>query len=113
MDKDYAPDLDMGSFLENRKATLESMNLSSTLIRENKDKMYSKVFYLFSLIFAVLIAIFSEYLNWLMILLFIDFSLFLLVLPAKRFYKRRRELAKQHYKIIDRLKEFGINIDKM
>ena len=57
-DKNYALDLDEGEYLSNRKTTIESMNLSTSLIKDNKTKIYSKVFYVFSLIFAVLIAVF-------------------------------------------------------
>lgn len=102
-----------GDFLTNRKTTIESMNLSTSLIKKNRENMYSKIFYVFSLIFAVLIAVFSSYLNWTMVLFFIDFSLLLLVWFAKEYNKQRQQLAKDHYKIIDRLKEFGIKIDKM
>ena len=112
-DKDYAIDLDEGDYLSNRKATSESMNLSTALIKKNREDIYSKIFYVFSLIFAVLIAVFSNYLNWGMVLLFIDISLLFLVWFAKDYNTRRKELAKHHYKIIDRLREFGIKIDKL
>ncbi len=112
-DNDYALDLDDGDYISNRKATINSMNLSTDLIKENRKEMHSKIFYVFSLIFAIFIAVFSNYLNWAMILLFMDIALFFLVYFANEYYKRRKKLAKQHYKIIDRLKEFRINIDKM
>lgn len=112
-DKNYAPDLSDGDFLTNRKTTIESMNLSTLLIKQNREGIYSKLFYVFSLLFGVLIAIFSSYLNWTMVLLFVDFSLLFLVWSAKEYNKRRQELVKDHYKIIDRLKEFGIKIDKI
>ncbi|MCW8966409.1 MAG: hypothetical protein OQK82_06965 [Candidatus Pacearchaeota archaeon] len=111
--KHYAVDLGGGDFVSNRKNTIDSMNLSTALIKENRNKIYSKVFYSFSLIFAVLIAVFSNYLNWTMVLLFIDITLIFLVFCAKEYYKERRILSKQHYKIIDRLNEFGIKINKM
>ena len=38
--------------------------------------------------------------------------MFFLVWNAKDYYKRRNELRKGHYKIIDRLAGFGIKIDK-
>lgn len=112
MDKHYALDLDEGGYLANRKTTIESMNLSSRLIKENKEKMFSKIFYVFSLIFAVLIAVFSNSLDWLMVLLFIDISLSFLVWFGKDYSKQRKILAKDHYKIINRLKEFEINVEK-
>ncbi len=112
-DKDYALDLDDGDYLSNRKGTINSMNLSTNLIRENRKEMYSKIFYFFSLIFSIFIAVFLNYLNWAIILFFMDIALFFLVYFANEYYKRRKILAEQHYKIIDRLKEFGININKM
>lgn len=112
-DKNYALDFDGGDYSFNRKSTIESMNLSTSLIKKNREQMYSKVFYVFSLIFAVLIAVFSNNLNWMMVLLMIDIALLFLVCFAKEYYKQRRALAKDHYKIIDRLGEFGIKIDKM
>lgn len=112
-DRDYNIELDTGSYSENKDKTIQSMNLSSSLIRQNREKMYSKIFYVFSLNFAVLIAIFSDSLNWLVIFFFIDLSMAFLVWNAKDYYKRRKELGKGHYKIIDRLREFGIKIDKM
>lgn len=112
-DKDYALDLDYGDYSSNRKTTIESMNLSTALIKQNRESIYSKIFYVFSLIFGVLIAVFSSHLNWGMVLFFIDISLLFLVWFAKDYNKRRKELAKHHYKIIDRLEEFGIKIDKL
>ena len=112
-DKDYAVDLDNGDYLSNRKTTIESMNLSTALIKKNREDMYSKIFYVFSLIFAILITVFSSYLNWGMVLFFIDISLLFLVWFAKDYNKRRKDLAKHHYKIIDRLEEFGIKVDKL
>jgi len=112
-DKNYVLDLDDGDYLSNRKATIDSMILSTSLIKENREKIYTKVFYVFSLIFAVLIAIFSSNLNWIMVLFFIDISLLFLVWFAKEYYKQRKILAIDHYKIIDRLGEFNIKIDKI
>ncbi len=113
IDKNYALDLDGGDYLSNRKTTIESINLSTSLIKDNRAKMYSKVFYVFSLIFAVLIAVFSNYINWAMVLFFINLSLLFLVWFAKDYNEQRKKLAKDHYKIIDRLKEFNIKIDKI
>jgi len=113
MDKNYNVELDEGSFSANRKSTIESMNLSTSLIKENRKEIHSKVFYVFSLIFAVLIAVFSNSLNWTMVLFFIDIALFFLLWFAKEYYKQRIILAKDHYKIIDRLKEFRISIEKI
>lgn len=112
-DKDYAIDLDNGDYSSNRKATIESMNLSTALIKQNREGIYSKIFYVFSLIFAVLITVFSSYLNWIMVLFFMNISLLFLVWFAKDYNKRRKELAKHHYRIIDRLAEFGIKLDKI
>jgi Ca2+/Na+ antiporter len=113
MDKEYNLDLDTGSYFENRDKTIQSMNLSTSLIRQNRDKIYSKIFYVFSLIFTVFIAMFSNSLNWLAIFFFLDLSMIFLVWNAKEYCKRRNELGKGHYKIIDRLTEFEIKIDKM
>ncbi len=112
-DKDYTLDLDYGNYSSNLKTTMESMNLSTTLIKKNREDIYSKIFYVFSLIFGVLIAVFSSYLNWGMVLFFIDISLLFLVWFAKDYNKRRKELAKDHYKIINRLMKFGIKLDKI
>lgn len=112
-DKNYVLDLDGGDYSFKRKATIDSMNLSTSLIKENRGQMYSKMFYIFSLIFAVLIAIFSNNINWVMILFFIDIALLFLIWFAKEYYTQRKILAKNHYKIIDRLKEFNIKMDKM
>lgn len=108
MEENYAFDLDAGDFLTNRNVTIRSMNYNSSLIKENKEKMYSKIFYVFSLIFAILIAIFAGDLNWVLVLLFGNLSLIPLIWFAKRFYKKRRVLAKHRIKIIRRLNEFGI-----
>jgi hypothetical protein len=113
MDRDYNVEFDTGSYSENRDKTIQSMNLSTSLIRYNRDKMYSKIFYVFSLIFAVFIAMFSNSINWLAIFFFLDLSMIFLVFSAKEYYRRRNELREVHYKIIDRLAEFGIKIDKM
>ena len=114
MDKNYNYELSEDDHLfASKTATIQSMNLSTALIKENKEKMYSKVFYVFSLIFAVLIAIFAESLNWLLVLLFVNLSLVILIWFAKRFYKTRRELAKDHRFIIKRLNEFGFPIKEI
>jgi len=112
MDENYALDLNEGDFLTNRRTTIQSMNLSTSLIKENREKIYSKVFYVFSLIFAVLISVFANSLNWFLVLLFLDLSLIVLILFAKDYYKLRRKLAEDHDKIIKRLGDFGIKIKK-
>lgn len=43
-DKNYVLDLDDRDYLSNRKATIDSMNLSTSLIKENRGKIYSKMF---------------------------------------------------------------------
>jgi positive regulator of sigma E activity len=109
MDENYTYELgaDDRLFLA-KTTTIQSMNQNTALIKENKEKMYSKIFYVFSLIFVVLIAIFAESLNWVLVFLFVDLSLIILIWFAKRFYKTRRELAKNRHFIIKRLNEFGI-----
>ncbi|MBS3089358.1 hypothetical protein J4461_00575 [Candidatus Pacearchaeota archaeon] len=67
-------------------ATIQSLNQMSDKIRENKSSMYSKVYYGSSLIFGVLIAIFANSLNWLVVFLLIDLSLALLIFFAKKFH---------------------------
>ena len=90
MDKTYTPDLPSKDLFSARDTTIQSMNQIVYLIKENKERVYSKVFYVFSLIFAVLIAIFAQSLNLLMVLVFVDLLLVLLIFFAKRFYKRSR-----------------------
>ncbi|OIO80725.1 hypothetical protein AUJ84_02735 [Candidatus Pacearchaeota archaeon CG1_02_32_132] len=82
IDKNYAIDLDDGDYYSNRRTTIQSMNLSTSLIKENHEKIYSKIFYVVSLIFAIFIAVFSDSLNWVMVLIFVDLSFFVLVLFA-------------------------------
>jgi hypothetical membrane protein len=114
MDEEYTYELDSNDRLFNAKtATIQSMNLSTALIRENKEKIYSKIFYAFSLIFAILIAMFADSLNWIFILFFINLVLLLLVWSAKRFHRRRIELARHHSFIIGRLNEFGIPVKEI
>lgn len=113
VDKNYAFDLGERDYLSNRRATIQSMNLSTSFIKENHEKIFSKIFYVVSLILAVFVAVFSDYLNWIIVLIFVDLSFFLLVLFAKDHSKNRKELAKDHYKIIDKLKQFNIKIDKI
>ena len=48
-----------------------------------------------------------------MVLFFIDIALLFLVWFAREYYEQRKILAKDHYKIIGRLKEFDIKIEKI
>ena len=110
-DTHYTPSLSTNHPLyKARIATIQSMNQNTSLIRKNKEKIYSKLFYSISLTSAVLIAVFGKYLNWAWILFFIDLILFLLVYNAIKFYKERVILAENKKKIIEGLNKLGINI---
>ena len=90
--------------------SIQSYNQVNELIDGNKDRIYSKIFYVLSLIFGIFTAVFAESLNWLMILIFMDLLLILLIFFAKRFYHKRRKFASEQAKIKTHLKSLGIDI---
>jgi len=89
---------------------IKSLRYISNEIGNLKGNIYSKIYFGFSLVFAIFITIFAQSLNWLMVLVFIDLLLVVLVLFAKSFYNQRKEMVQASRKIIKRLNELGINI---
>lgn len=111
MKKMYNEKLDLNDPLYNIKYTnIQSLRYMTDQTDNLKGKIYSKVYFSLSLIFTVLIAIFAQALNWLAVGFFINVLLFILVLFAFGFYKRRCENAKISLNIIKDLGRLGINI---
>ncbi|HJX50531.1 MAG TPA: hypothetical protein VJ438_03655 [Candidatus Nanoarchaeia archaeon] len=91
---------------------IQSLRYVSDEIRTLKENMYSKIYFSFSLIFAIFIVIFAQTLNWLMVSVFIDLSLIILVLSAKTFYDQRKERVQASRAIIKKLNELGMKIEE-
>ncbi|MBI2043266.1 hypothetical protein HYT25_02665 [Candidatus Pacearchaeota archaeon] len=92
------------------KGTIDSLNQINELIDNNKDRIHSKIFYSIALIFGVITAVFIEFFNILILLVFGNVLLVLLIIFAKDFYHRRRKLATEQDKIKKGLEDLGIKI---
>ena len=109
MDKASVHEIDPSdqNFIQKTTA-IKSLYEINNIIDKNKEEIRSKVFYSFSLIFGVMTAIFAEKLNWIMVLILTNFTLAILIYFARIFYKKRRNFAKEQWKLKIKLKKLGI-----
>ena len=89
---------------------IQSLRYVSEQIRTIKENMYSKIYFAFSLVFAIFLSVFARSLNWILILITLDILLLVLVLFARTFYIQRSEHAEINKKIIQQLKKLGVKI---
>jgi len=64
-------------------------NYLHSIAREDKDRMYSKIYFAFSLVLTITASFFAFYLNWIVIIVLMDLLMILLVIFAKGYRKRR------------------------
>ncbi len=76
-----------------KNSIIQSQNNLSKLISENHDRMYSKIYFIISLILAIFVAVFAQSLNWAIILFLFDLLLIVLIIAAWKYYNRRIELG--------------------
>lgn len=93
-----------------RQAAIGSLNHLSDRIRENKDNMYSKIYFAVSLILTTFIAIFAESLNWAVVLFLADLLLVLLIIYARGYYKKRKGYAANKKEIRKSFEELGLEL---
>lgn len=105
----YELDVNDPNFI-NKQTGIKALKEINEIIDKNKEEIYSKIFYLSSLIFGILTAIFAEELNWILVLFIINISLVILIYFSRKFYKKRIKFAKEQWKIKDKLKRLGVPI---
>jgi len=112
MDKEKLHDIDSKDPQFHAKATsIQSNNQIVALIKENKKDIYDKLYYVFSLYFAIITTLYSQQsLSYLYFFIMSNLFILFLIYPAYKFYFRRRDLAKNKDNIEKRLKEFGIKL---
>ncbi len=92
-----------------KSVSIQSHNQIVDLIKENKKGMHDKLYYIFSLYIAIITGLYFQLaLTYLSFFIISNVFLILPIYPAWKFYFKRRDLAKEKYKIEDTLNEFGI-----
>lgn len=91
--------------------SIQSQYQIVTLIKENKREIYSKIYYIFSLLFSIFVTLYWQSFGLLSLLIVSNVSLAFLVYWAWDFYLRRIDLADKKEKIGKNLKEFGIELE--
>lgn len=100
-----------GPLAQMKYLNIQSLRYVSNEIRNLKESIYSKIYFTFSLIFAVLIAIFAQSLNWMMVLIISNLLMLMLIFFAKRFHSQRREHIKVSNELIEQLRKLGVKIE--
>jgi hypothetical protein len=90
---------------------VQSLRYVSNEVRTLKEGIYSKIYFGFSMVFAVFISIFTQSFNWVIVLGFVDLLLLILVFFARIFYIQRREHSKISDKIVNQLKKLGLKLE--
>ena len=75
---------------------------------QDKDRMYSKIYFALSIILGILSSFFTQYVSWLSIFILGDLLMILLVLFAKSYRKRREKFWKNRGLMKDNFKAFNM-----
>jgi len=75
-----------------KKLAIDNLNKIATLIANDKERIYSKIYFAASLFITIIVASYAEYLNWKIITLFGLFLIGGLIYPIVIYFKRRKQL---------------------
>ncbi len=95
-----------------KNTSIQSHNQIVALIKENKKNISDKVYYVFSLYFAIITTLYSsKSMGYSSFLIISNVCLLILIYPIWLFSIRRRELAKKKHKIEKNLNSLGIKLN--
>lgn len=95
------------SFIK-KNVLIDSNNYLHDKWREDKDRMYSKIYFALSLFLTILASFLIEYLGWIPILLLADILTFLLIIFAKRYNNQKERFEDNRKKMKGSFNEWGL-----
>ena len=73
-----------------KNTVIESSNYLHDKMRDDKDRMYSKIYFAVSLVLTILASFFTKYLCLISILILMNLLIFLIIISAKNYNKQRK-----------------------
>ena len=91
------------------KATvLEHTNYLHDKMREDKDRIYSKIYFAISLVLTILSSFFIKYIDWLSILFLANLLMILLVVSANKYKKQKIRFGYNRKQMKESFKNLGL-----
>ena len=73
-----------------KNSVIDSSNYLHDKMREDKDRMYSKIYFAISLSLTIIASFFIKYFNWISILILMNLLTILLIISALNYNKQRK-----------------------
>lgn len=91
-----------------KNTLIESCNYLHDKMRDEKDRIYTKIYFAVSLILTIMASFFVKALGLMPILILIDLSMGLLIIFAGGYYKQKKRFWENRTRIKKSFKDYGL-----